>query len=160
MQAQTSRNKVPALRCESGLPDWSSNANGDSEKRLGPVLSLPFQKTMLSNWQGCSVMFYYALAALLVISMSMYGSAPAVPDFLHLSAVTLANNQVAGKKKIKLFYSVYLYPNVNISVSDPCRSLRCSRTVKSTEQVCLISARKHLLFILDWKHTGGNLARA
>lgn len=52
MQAQTSRNKVPALRCESGLPDWSSNANGDSEKHLGPVLSLPFQKTVLSNWQG------------------------------------------------------------------------------------------------------------
>jgi len=48
-------------------------------------------------------MFYYALAALLVISMSMYGSAPAVPDFLHLSAVTLANNQVAGKKKSNCF---------------------------------------------------------
>lgn len=85
--------------------------------------------------------------------------APTVPDFLLLSAVTLANNQVAGKK-FQFFCSVYLYPNVNISVFDACRSLRCPRTAKSTKQVCLLSARKHLFFSLDWKHTGGHLVRA
>lgn len=61
----------------------------------------------IRDWMWIKILVLQYDLGLLVISMNMYGNAPAVPDFL-LSAVTLANNQVAGKKIQIVSLSVFV----------------------------------------------------